>query len=192
MPTEPPPEKPRTDEEAPSGESLATRIKASADRLRVKAHLMSMDARKRWDDELAPGIEGALADLGEAGKNASEKVRASSSELADTIGAFAASLETSSEQMREGLVEGQGLNGRKVLTSDARNIGDVVDVAFDPQTWTVETIGVRLSKEAAEELGVERKLWGSHVLRLPTTEVRAVGADSVILHLPWEALKRAR
>jgi sporulation protein YlmC with PRC-barrel domain len=77
------------------------------------------------------------------------------------------------------------LNGMKIITLDAYTLGEVTGAHFNPNTWEITDLDLKLSKEANEKLGFMKpkieiglkkpKLSGSIMLCLPVSYVKHVG-----------------
>ena len=70
------------------------------------------------------------------------------------------------------------LCGKEVITSDGRNIGEVIDLAIEPAGWKVRDLRVAIDKRIAEELGLLTK--GKGVFQVRTASVKSVG-DMIML-----------
>jgi sporulation protein YlmC with PRC-barrel domain len=73
------------------------------------------------------------------------------------------------------------LTGKDVISQDGRDIGDVADLVFDTESWTIETIVVKLGRELLEQFHMKKPLIGTQTIQIPTSYVSGVG-DRVILH----------
>ncbi len=83
----------------------------------------------------------------------------------------------------------QFLKGKKVIDSEAKIIGEVVDIIFNPYTWEVTDLILKIDKGLGKELGW-RKILGSLNVSLKTSFVKAVG-DVVSLTTNLNSLKGA-
>lgn len=71
------------------------------------------------------------------------------------------------------------LLGLEVITSDGRNIGEVVDLAIEHPGWKVRDLRVSIDKRIAEELGLQSQRKGLFHVR--TASVKSVG-DMIMLN----------
>jgi sporulation protein YlmC with PRC-barrel domain len=67
------------------------------------------------------------------------------------------------------------LNGRSVVTSDDRAIGEVEAIHIDDQALALTHLEVKLSNEVLRELGFCKPFLGSIKVCLPITAVERVG-----------------
>jgi len=82
----------------------------------------------------------------------------------------------------------EDLKGRAVIDGTGRVVGNVDGVLVDSQSWRVEAFRVRLRRDAAEQIGAERRLLQASVVEIPISLVHAAG-DAVILNVPTAALR---
>ncbi len=80
--------------------------------------------------------------------------------------------------------------GLKVVTSGAHIIGEVKGVKIDPATWDVKYLNVKLTGEAAENLGLKKRFSSSKIC-LPVSMVQAV-AHVVTLSRTIEELESSQ
>jgi sporulation protein YlmC with PRC-barrel domain len=79
------------------------------------------------------------------------------------------------------------LPGRSVLDSTGRVIGRVDRVMIDVESWAVESLRVRLRREACADLGLEWSPFRPAALDVPTGLVLAA-RDAVILRAALDEL----
>ncbi len=79
------------------------------------------------------------------------------------------------------------INGKKVITTDAFNVGRVSGAEMDDQ-WQITHVHVDLSKEATNELGFKKPVLGHITICLPVRLVQGLG-DVVTLSKTREELK---
>src|SRR5688500_15860605 len=79
------------------------------------------------------------------------------------------------------------LPGRSVLDSTGRVIGKVERAMVDMESWAVESLRVRLRRDAASELGLASGTFQAATLDVPTGLVLAA-SDAVILRAALEEL----
>ena len=79
------------------------------------------------------------------------------------------------------------LNGKKVITTDAFNVGEVSEAMMD-DNWKITHVLVNLTKEATRELGFKKPILGHVVICLPVNHVTGF-ADFITLNKTREELK---
>jgi sporulation protein YlmC with PRC-barrel domain len=80
------------------------------------------------------------------------------------------------------------LNGKDVIAAGAVNLGTVSGIAFDPSTWDVTHVLIKLSEKSIETFGYQKRMLGGVAVRLPTAAIDAV-ADVVALNKSVDELK---
>ncbi len=80
--------------------------------------------------------------------------------------------------------------GLQVVTSGAHIIGEVKGVKIDTATWEIKYLNVKLTGEAAENLGMKKK-FGSSSICLPVSMVQAV-AHVVTISRTMEELETSQ
>jgi len=86
----------------------------------------------------------------------------------------------------DSLVNISELNGRKVITTDAFNVGKVLGAEMDNQ-WNITHIIVQLSKDATNELGFKKHVLGHITICLPVKLIQGF-EDVVTLGIKREGL----
>ena len=79
------------------------------------------------------------------------------------------------------------INGKKVITTDAFNVGKVSGAEMDDQ-WKITHVHVDLSKEATNELGFKKPVLGHITICLPVKLIQGLG-DVITLSKTREGLK---
>jgi sporulation protein YlmC with PRC-barrel domain len=79
------------------------------------------------------------------------------------------------------------INGKKVITTDAFNVGKVSGAEMDDQ-WKITHVLVDLSKEATNELGFKKPMLGHITICLPVKVIQGLG-DVITLSKTREGLK---
>jgi sporulation protein YlmC with PRC-barrel domain len=79
------------------------------------------------------------------------------------------------------------LKGKKVITTDAFNVGEVSEAVMN-DNWKITHMHVTLTKEATEELGFKKPILGHVVICLPVNYVTGF-ADFITLNKTREELK---
>ena len=64
--------------------------------------------------------------------------------------------------------------GLQVLTSGAIIIGEIKGAKFDEATWKIKFLNIKLTGEAAERLGMKKRLRSSMIC-IPVEMVKAIG-----------------
>jgi sporulation protein YlmC with PRC-barrel domain len=82
----------------------------------------------------------------------------------------------------------EDLRGRTVISAEGQVIGEVTALLFDSRTWRVESLQVKLRKEIADRLGVDRSVFRAGALEIPVRMVQAVG-DTVVLSIAADRLR---
>lgn len=72
------------------------------------------------------------------------------------------------------------LRKRKVMTSDGKEIGDVVGLEIDTESLRVTAVQVKVHKEMVKEIGAKKPLIGRAELKLAISKISGIG-DAVIL-----------
>lgn len=85
----------------------------------------------------------------------------------------------------------ESLRGRTVLTSDGIHLGQVESLTLETDNWRVEALDVKLRKEAAQQIGAQRKFMKASVVPVPVSKVKSI-QDAVILSVPLNELEEAR
>lgn len=83
------------------------------------------------------------------------------------------------------------MNGLKVITSDAQNLGEIDGVHADLNTWTITDLDVKLNKEAIKEMGLKKPKLGPLIVSIPITFVKRFG-DVITLKHTQEDIKNLK
>ena len=79
------------------------------------------------------------------------------------------------------------INGKKVITTDAFEVGKASGAEMDDQ-WTITHVYVALTKEATNELGFKKPVLGHITICLPVRQIQGLG-DVITLSTTREGLK---
>jgi len=90
----------------------------------------------------------------------------------------------------ESLVSVEKLNGKKVIGAKAYTLGEVKGADVDTDSWKITHLHVKLTDEAATELGFKKR-FGSSVVCVPVALITAVG-DVVAIDKSAEELRKSR
>jgi sporulation protein YlmC with PRC-barrel domain len=85
------------------------------------------------------------------------------------------------------MVKVSEINGKKVITTDAFNVGKVSGAEMDDQ-WKITHVNVDLSKDATNELGFKKPVLGHIAICLPVNLIQGFG-DVLTLSKTREGLK---
>lgn len=85
------------------------------------------------------------------------------------------------------MVKVSEINGKKVITTDAFNVGKVSGAEMDDQ-WKITHVHVDLSKDATNELGFKKPVLGHVTICLPVNLIQGLG-DVITLSKAREGLK---
>jgi sporulation protein YlmC with PRC-barrel domain len=79
------------------------------------------------------------------------------------------------------------LNGKKVITTDAFEVGKISGAEMD-RDWKITHVHIELSKEATNELGFKKPVLGHITICLPVNLIQGFG-DVITLIKAREGLK---
>ena len=82
----------------------------------------------------------------------------------------------------------EDLRGRTAISAEGQVVGEVTALFFDSRAWRVESLQVKLRKEIADQLGVDRSVFRAGALEIPVRMVQAVG-DTVVLSIAADGLR---
>jgi len=88
------------------------------------------------------------------------------------------------------LINFEEIVGLKVVTSGAHIIGEVKGVRIDTATWEIKYLNVKLTGEAAENLGMKKRFRSSKIC-IPVDMVQAV-AHVVTISRSMEELENSQ
>jgi sporulation protein YlmC with PRC-barrel domain len=71
------------------------------------------------------------------------------------------------------LINFEKIVGLQVITSGAHILGEVKGAQIDTKTWEIKFLNVKLSDEAANKLGMKKRI-GSKTICIPVNLVQAV------------------
>lgn len=72
------------------------------------------------------------------------------------------------------------IQGKKVLTQDGSEIGEVKGLDVDTTSWRVPTLEVKLRRDQLESLSIKRPIFGTKTVHLSVDHVSGI-SDQVIL-----------
>lgn len=72
------------------------------------------------------------------------------------------------------MINVESIVGLDVVTAGANIIGQVKGAKFDPESWEIKFLNVKLTNEAATSLGIKKRFRSSKVC-IPVSMVQAVG-----------------
>ncbi len=82
----------------------------------------------------------------------------------------------------------ENLRKRIVIAADGQAIGEVATLVLDIDSWRIESLQIKLRKEAAAKLGAARGIFHAGTIDLPVRLIQSVG-DAVILSVPTLELR---
>ncbi|MCZ7682355.1 MAG: PRC-barrel domain containing protein [Sandaracinaceae bacterium] len=85
----------------------------------------------------------------------------------------------------------EDLHGRTVISADGLVLGEIVALLLESEAWRVDSLQVRLRKDAADRIGAERSMFRPGVIEVESRLVQSVG-DAVLLSVPLDQLRAAR
>ena len=88
-------------------------------------------------------------------------------------------------------MKAKDINGLKVITLDAQNLGEIDGVHVEINTWTVTGLDVKLNKEAIKEMGLKKPKLGTIIICIPITYVKQFG-DVITLKYSQEDIKKLK
>lgn len=80
------------------------------------------------------------------------------------------------------------LRKRTVIAADGQAIGEVAALILDSDSWRIESLQIKLRKEAADKLGAARGIFHAGTLDLPIRLIQSIG-DAVVLSVPTLELR---
>lgn len=81
-----------------------------------------------------------------------------------------------------------GLVGMKIIGQHGREIGVITDVFADVDAWQLQSLEVKLNREALEDLKLKRPLFGSQTVHVPVSEISGA-TDRLIIKSPLEKME---
>jgi sporulation protein YlmC with PRC-barrel domain len=81
------------------------------------------------------------------------------------------------------------LRGKTVIGADGLAVGDVAAVFLNSDTWSVESLQVKLRREIADHIGASRTMFHAGEVEIPVSAVQSV-SDAVVLSIPVDGLRR--
>ena len=81
------------------------------------------------------------------------------------------------------------LDGMKILSLDAKDVGEVNGLEIDTKNWKITHIHIELSDNALKELNIKKPLLGHVSLCFPVGFIKKVG-DVISLSRNLDGLKR--
>jgi sporulation protein YlmC with PRC-barrel domain len=72
------------------------------------------------------------------------------------------------------MIEISELRGKIVITEDSFNVGEISEAIMD-DNWKITFIHVKLTKEATDDLGFKKPMFGHIIISLPIGYVKGFG-----------------
>lgn len=85
------------------------------------------------------------------------------------------------------LIEDGKLRGKKVITADGREVGEIGTLEIELEGWKVQWLELKLLRDVLEALKLKKPLFGSVNARLAPERIRSV-TDNVVLTVDFEQL----
>jgi sporulation protein YlmC with PRC-barrel domain len=85
-------------------------------------------------------------------------------------------------------VSDERLRGKVVIGADGQAVGEIVGFLFDTEAWRVDSLAVRLRKDAAARIGARRGVFHTKTLEIPIRLVQSMG-DAMVLSVPVDGLR---
>jgi sporulation protein YlmC with PRC-barrel domain len=81
------------------------------------------------------------------------------------------------------------LDGMRVVSLDAKNVGEVTGIEIDEKKWTITHIHIELTDDAMKELEFRKPFIGKIIICVPVGYINKVG-DVISLSRNLEGLRR--
>jgi len=81
------------------------------------------------------------------------------------------------------------LDGMKVVSLDAKNVGEVTGIEIDEKKWMITHIHIELTDDAMKELEFKKPFIGKIIICVPVGFIKKVG-DVISLTRNLEGLRR--
>lgn len=81
------------------------------------------------------------------------------------------------------------LDGMKVVSLDAKNVGEVTGIEIDEKKWMITHIHIELTDDAMKELDFKKPFIGKIIICVPVGYINQVG-DVISLTRNLEGLRR--
>jgi sporulation protein YlmC with PRC-barrel domain len=72
------------------------------------------------------------------------------------------------------MIEISKLKGKIVITEDSFHVGEISEAIMD-DNWKITFIHVKLTKEATDELGFQKPIFGHIIISLPISYIKGLG-----------------
>jgi sporulation protein YlmC with PRC-barrel domain len=82
------------------------------------------------------------------------------------------------------------LGGRTIIGADGQVIGEITGLFLDSDSWSVESLQIKLGKDIADQIGADRSIFHAGALEIPIRMIQSVG-DTVVLSVPVDGLREA-
>ena len=79
---------------------------------------------------------------------------------------------------------------RTVLDANGRVVGRVKQAMVDVETWLIDTLRIRISRQAAAEMDMPWSLWRRPTMDVPTGLIHAA-SDAIILRVSLAELRES-
>jgi sporulation protein YlmC with PRC-barrel domain len=85
------------------------------------------------------------------------------------------------------LIDDGKLRGKKIITADGREVGEVGALEIELDTWKIQWLELKLLRDVLETLGLKKPLFGTIHARLAPERIRSV-TDNVVLTVDFAQL----
>jgi sporulation protein YlmC with PRC-barrel domain len=85
------------------------------------------------------------------------------------------------------LIDDGKLRGKKVITADGREVGEIGTLEIELDGWKVQWLELKLLRDVLEALQLKKPIFGTVNARLATERIRSV-TDNVVLTIDFEQL----
>jgi sporulation protein YlmC with PRC-barrel domain len=75
----------------------------------------------------------------------------------------------------------KSLLGMKIIGQHGREIGVIIDMFADVETWQLQSLEVKLNRETLDDLKLERTWFGTQTVRVPASEILGATDNLVLL-----------
>lgn len=85
------------------------------------------------------------------------------------------------------LIDDGTLRGKKIITADGREVGEVGTLEIELDTWKIQWLELKLLRDVLETLGLKKPFFGTIHARLAPERIRSV-TDNVVLTVDFAQL----
>jgi len=85
------------------------------------------------------------------------------------------------------LIDDGTLRGKKIITADGREVGEVGTLEIELDTWKIQWLELKLLRDVLETRGLKKPVFGTIHARLAPERIRSV-TDNVVLTVDFAQL----